>query len=217
MRGNGISNSIIGIEYSPSGKLLAVLAGNEDHTCAIYETEKWTCVASGKTDRSNILDLAFKSETEFVTTGSKHFKEYRINNGKFRGSLGNFAKLDQRIACCQFNGNDCLTGNIHGDLYKWNGTQASMLIPKLHSRLIDAINIGPNHIFTGGRDSQIKVLTKNYQVEFTIDTSAFKNSIDSAIRAIDLNEAQDRLMIGTFGHEVVECTIDLNSKTNGEG
>ena len=92
-----------------------------------------------------------------------------------------------------------------------------MLIPKLHNRLIDAINIGPNHIFTGGRDSQIKVLTKTYEVLFTIDTASFKNSINSAIRAIDLNKAQDKLMIGTFGHEVVECSIDLNSKTTGEG
>lgn len=82
------------MEYSPSGNLLGVLAGNEDHTCAIYETTTWKCIAAGKTDRSFILDFAFKNDTEFVTAGSKHFKSYTINGNKFKGTLGNFAKLD---------------------------------------------------------------------------------------------------------------------------
>jgi hypothetical protein len=60
-------------------------------------------------------------------------------------------------------------------------------MPKLHSRFIDAITVKENHIFTGGRDNQIKVLSKTYELQFSIDTAAFKNSINSAIRAIDLN------------------------------
>jgi WD40 repeat protein len=189
LKGNGIANSILAVEYSPSGNFLGILAGDQDHTCAIYETTNWACITTGKTDRSSIIDFAFKNDTEFVTTGSKHFKHYIIKGNSFRGSLGNFAKLDQRIGCCQFNGNDCLTGNINGDLYKWNGSQASMLMPKLHSRFIDAITVSENHIFTGGRDSQIKVLSKTYELLFAIDTAAFMNSINSAIRAIDLNAA----------------------------
>lgn len=69
--------------------------------------------------------------------------------------LGNFNGLDQRVGSCEFNGNDCLTGSINGDLYKWNGTNVSIAVLKLHSRMIDAITVTDKMIFTGGRDSQV--------------------------------------------------------------
>jgi len=67
--------------------------------------------------------------------------------------LGNFSGLDQRIGSCEFNGDECLTGSINGDLYKWNGTTVSIAYKKLHTRMIDAITVTDNCIFTGGRDS----------------------------------------------------------------
>lgn len=58
---------------------------------------------------------------------------------------------------------------------------------KLHARYIDAIQITGSHILTGGRDSKINVLTTEYELLFTIDTSLFKNSINGEVRALTLN------------------------------
>ncbi len=162
--------------------------------------------------------MAFQNDTEFVTTGPKHFKSYTITpEGKFRGKLGNFASLDQRIACCQFNGSECLTGNINGDLYKWSGTQASVCIAKLHERIIDSIMVGAEYIFTGSRDCKLKILSKTYALLVAIDLRALNlNSISPEIRAIDMNAAKDKLVIGTFGHEVIEIAVDVPTKKVGE-
>lgn len=87
---------------------------------------------------------------------------------------------------------------------------------KLHARYIDAIQITGSHILTGGRDSKINILTTGYDLLFTIDTSLFKNSINGEVRAMSLNAASDKIMIGTFGHEVIEIPVDLAHKSHGE-
>lgn len=108
-----------------------------------------------------------------------------------------------------FNGADCLTGCINGDLYKWNGTSVSIASPKLHDRLIDAILVSDQNILTGGRDSQIKILSKDYKLLYSVDATKFTNSISQQIRALSLNDKQDKLIIGTFGHEIIELPINI--------
>ena len=54
--------------------------------------------------------------------------------------------------------------------------------------MIDAITVTNAHIFTGARDSIVNVLDKSYNVKFTIDCSLFKNSINTQVRSITLNE-----------------------------
>jgi hypothetical protein len=76
------------------------LAGDDDHKIVIYDTQSWTVIASGKTHRSNIIDMAFENDTHFVTTGTKHYRYYTIENKKIRGANGAFGKLDQRISGC---------------------------------------------------------------------------------------------------------------------
>lgn len=87
--------TVIQVQYSPSGKVLGVLAGDDDHKIVVYDTQTWNVVASGKTHRSNIIDMAFEDDTHFVTTGTKHFRYYTIaDNKRIKGQLGTFGKLD---------------------------------------------------------------------------------------------------------------------------
>lgn len=41
LKGNSITNSVISVQYTPSGNFLGVLAGNDDHHVAIYDTKTW--------------------------------------------------------------------------------------------------------------------------------------------------------------------------------
>jgi len=61
-------------------------------------------------------------------------------------------------------------------LYLWNGAAVSGAPKKLHARMIDAITVVDNYIFTGARDSKITVMNKQYGVLFSIDTSVIKDS-----------------------------------------
>lgn len=75
--------------------------------------------------------------------------------------------------------------------------------------MIDAILVSDENILTGGRDSQIKILAKDYKLLYSIDATQFKNSISQQIRALSLNNTKDKLIIGTFGHEIIELPINI--------
>ena len=66
------------ITFSPSGKTLAAVAVDEDHSVAVYNAQTGTCIASEKGDKAQILDIALKDDITFSTSGIKHFKEWTI-------------------------------------------------------------------------------------------------------------------------------------------
>ena len=111
-----------------------------------------------------------------------------------------------------FNGNTALTGNVNGDVYLWNGTQIKEVKKFGHTRLIEAVTVTTDAIFFGGKDSKITVTNKNYVQLFQFSLETLKESVNSQVRAISLNKRADKLMIATFGHELVEIPIDLKAK-----
>jgi hypothetical protein len=52
-------------------------------------------------------------------------------------------------------------------------------------------------------------MNKQLQVKFTIDLSTIQDSNSTQVRAITLNKAGDKMMVGTFGHEIIELPINL--------
>ena len=60
--------------FSPSGTKIAAAAMNDDHNIAVYNIQSNALVVSVKGDREKILDIAFISESELVTSGIKHYK-----------------------------------------------------------------------------------------------------------------------------------------------
>ncbi len=68
-----------------------------------------------------------------------------------------------------------MTGSITGELYLWQGGNVTQAKKIGHSRLIDAITVTDTHILTGGRDSKIVVMDKQYNVQCTMDLTTFEN------------------------------------------
>lgn len=103
-------------------------------------------------------------------------------------------------------------------MYLWQGGNIAQVKKIGHSRLIDAITVTDSHILTGGRDSKIVVMDKQYNVQFTVDLTTLdnlelKNANSLQVRAITVNKLKNKLMIGTFGHEIVELPINFAQKT----
>jgi WD40 repeat protein len=59
-----------------------------------------------------------------------------------------------------FNGNTALTGSISGEVYKWTGG-AIIGVLKNHTKLVDAITVHGDNLYTGGRDSKIFIYNKD--------------------------------------------------------
>jgi hypothetical protein len=181
-------------------------------------------------------DIAWETDSVFVSAGPNHFRQWTISEDPAKGGLclktrlGNFGDHPKVHVGCVFNRGTCLTGSIAGSLYLWQGTSISRAI-KLHESpepsamalikgefcVLEAICVTESHIFTGGRDQRINVLSAStYKFLFRIDCKSFPDSIRPRIRAITINAANDTLMVGTFGHEIYEVPVNLSKETSEE-
>lgn len=151
-----LKKGIQALAFSPSGKILAGVAIDDNHYVAAYNVETGACLGCEKGDTANILELAFSSDTEFASAGPKHFKVWTIGN-KLTGKKGGFGKRDQRVGSCKFNRGDYLSGSITGELYVFSGGSIKAA-HKLHERPLDAITVTDKEVFTGGRDGKVNVL-----------------------------------------------------------
>lgn len=71
-----LMKGIQSLSFSPSGKFLAAVAIDPDHTVAVINVETGTILASAKGDVTEILDIAMKDDLVFSTAGIKHFKQW---------------------------------------------------------------------------------------------------------------------------------------------
>ena len=219
LKGNGIVRSIRNLAYSPSGNLLVVVDNSDDHNLAVYNTETGACVAKSKGDRGNVVEIAFRSEQNFATVGAKHFKEWTISSGNIKGKTGRLptGKHQEKIGSIAVNKNTYLTGCFTGELFAWNGPTFQKVVSKSHTKLIDAITVTNDLIFTGGRDGMVTVLSAaNYAQQFTIDCTKLPGTSSPSIRGISLAANKNRIVVGTFGHEVYEIPVQLASKKSGQ-
>ena len=161
-----MKKGIQGLAFSPSGKTLAGVAIDDNHYVAAYNVDTGACLGCEKGDSAFIFELAFKSETEFATAGVKHFKNWQIGSS-LTGKRGSFGKNDMRIGSVKCNGLDYLSGAITGELYVWGGNSIVKTL-KLHERPLDAITVSGDHVFTGGRDGVVNILTDKYKHLFKI-------------------------------------------------
>ena len=90
------------------------------------------------------------------------------------------------------------------------------MVSKSHTKLIDAITVTGDLIFTGGRDGLVTVLSAaNYAQQFTIDCTKLPGTSSPSIRGISLAANKSRIVVGTFGHEVYEIPVQLAGKKSG--
>lgn len=204
-----LKKGIQSLAFSPSGKVLAGTAIDDNHYVAAYNVETGACLGCEKGDTANILDVAFTTDKEFATAGPKHFKSWTIDS-TLRGKKGGFGKRDQRIGSLTAHNGNYLSGAITGELYIWSGGGIKNAI-KLHERPLDAVHVNGANVFTGGRDGFVNVLnSSNYSVLFKFEISAAYNSICNTVRSICLHQNRSHILIGTQGSEIYEVPIDLN-------
>lgn len=74
-------------------------------------------IANEKGDTAKIVDIEWLNDNEFVTSGIRHFKSWKFNNNRLKGSRGSFKKgASDKIVFCKLINNKVLCGAFKGEL-----------------------------------------------------------------------------------------------------
>ncbi len=111
--------------FSPSGDQLLCAAIDDEHCIGIMDL-KTKATQSFKGDKSVILDLDWKTETEFVTIGPKLYKVWTGAAGVYKDKKGEFKNENQMLSGVAYaSPNECFVGAANGDVQVWNGTNVT--------------------------------------------------------------------------------------------
>ncbi len=204
-----LERGITALGFSPSGGLLAAVSVDDEHNIAVFNLNTNAIIACVRGDTEKILDLAWINETQFVTTGLKHFKLWTLNGNQLKGRRGVFGKANNIVLSVAVVGDIIYTGTSTGTIVKWNGNNAEDSI-EVHERAVDSLWASDNFIVTGGKDGIVFVLDKNLQKVNSFDLNQEKfSSVAPLIRSAQLDESGNHLLVGTYGSEIYE--IDLST------
>ena len=177
------------LAWSPSGRMLASIGLDDDHSLAVYDTETGDLIASSKGHQSRVLGLLFKSENEIIIVGVKHAKFFELNQRRLKGKKGIFGKKGkiQAILTVASLGTNVVTGQADGTLYLWQGRNCQMKTeqrkashpdgPKGHVGPVTSIwTMAREGVISGGRDGVVivwdRTLTELKRFDITTLSSA---------------------------------------------
>ena len=209
-----LEKGIAALAFSPSGSILAALAMDDDHHVALYNLRTSSLICAVKGDREVVTDMAFTSETEFVTTGIKLFKGWNISGNTVAGKRGQFGTANNMLLCLGVDGPNIYTGTGAGTLVKWAGVSAGKSYP-LHQKGLDSVWVSHAVIVTGGRDGLVFILdnTLNKRQSFDLKAPQF-NSICAGLRSAMLSDDGSTLLLGTYGSELYEIEVSSGEHRN---
>ena len=135
-----LEKGIKSLSFSPSGDFLAGLDMNQYHSLAIYDVNNQSLVAICKTDPAMVLQVVFKTETELVTVGAKHYMYWKVDNKNLSSKRGIFKNNNSVLGCVAADKEITLTGNVLGEIYKW-AANSIINVKKAHTKTVDCISI----------------------------------------------------------------------------
>lgn len=202
-----LEKGIGALAFSPSGETLAAIANDDDHNIALYNLHTNSLILSVKGGREKITDVNFLSETEFVTTGVKHYKSWTLNGSKLVGKSGSFGKNDNLLLSANVIGGNLYTGTGAGTVVKWEEHKGENAF-ELHSRAVDSLWSNAEFIVTGSKDGFVHICDHSFNKVHSFDfNSAEYQSVCPMIRSASLNDDNTKLVVGTFASEIFEVDV----------
>ncbi|MCQ2820872.1 MAG: WD40 repeat domain-containing protein, partial [archaeon] len=205
-------------KFSPDGNYLIANGQDDDNSVALYNSKnlkKITFITKEKVDKERVLDLAWSSNTEFVTVGPGHIKFFKISGNTLTGKKGNLGKYkSEPLACVASAFGKIFTGTNKGNIVPWTGQTPGTAKNICKKGAVFVLNYYDKEklLLAGAADGIITAFdSAKLAPKFTLDVQKItKTPTDPAIRSIDLNDNGD-MLIGTKGGEIVE--INMETKT----
>lgn len=141
------------LSFSPEGTKLLSVGQDDDNSLALHDWHSKILLANSKVDKAKVTGVAWKSETQFVTIGSKHIKFWQLNGRNLvskRGLFGQQQKQEPLISVtyAYTNNQYCVTGSKSGNIYVWNGESANKPL-KAHNGEVGSLLANKQSLFSG--------------------------------------------------------------------
>jgi len=186
---------------------------DDDNSLAIYDWENSKLITTAKVDKSAVLGIGWKSESEFVSCGQKHIKMWTLRSSSVsskRGAWGGGSA--EPLLEAVYRGSACFTASWKGKIWPWNGTSVGKgIVAHDCCMTLAPCPSSKDILYSGGKDGLVKcwkvagsALTIIKEVVNMTNLSSF----DPGIRNIDVFKDGSSLLIGTRGSELYTIPKD---------
>ncbi len=127
------------IAFSPNNTYLIAINVDDNHTIHLFEIMRKKLITSTAGGSSKILDVCFKSETEFVTVGIKHYTYWNIAEESITGEEGMFRETDNKIGLVIYHDKYFVTGSSTGEIAVWDNSTL-FIYKKIHQKNVDTLH-----------------------------------------------------------------------------
>lgn len=131
------TKGICSLSFSPSGEKIAAVGLDDSHILAVYDTLTKSrtggiLIQQDLIGPEIVTDVKWKNDTEFVTVGINHLRQWVLSGGGLSSKKGILGKNGStKYLTAVFNGEDCLVGASDGSIQLYKGHVFSNLF-QLH-------------------------------------------------------------------------------------
>lgn len=136
-----IHKGIQAVAFSPSGRYLAAVGKDMNHTVAIMDLQTGATLSTQKGDSARILGMCWINDLQLVTVGVRHYKFWERKGRMLKEKRGLFGKKENRLGSVAANSAGVLfTGTVSGAMHAWKYNKIVGSV-KYHKRAIDALYV----------------------------------------------------------------------------
>ena len=218
------ARAVIQLSFSPSGRYLASIGQDDDHTLCVSDWSKRAKVFSSKSDnvrpacgivaaahphpctlpQNKVLALKWIDDNTLVTGGVRHIWFWDVaTKKKRRGAISrSLAKGAQPsfLTFAAFGGGSSkvlVSGTNTGHLMLWRDRSCSDAIPA-HEGYVYALDATPGGLVSGGSDGVVKLWNQSFQPIRSYSIREMGTSFDPSVRSVTWDNGTSRLLVGTL-------------------
>ena len=209
-------DSVVQIEFSLDGKLLAAIGNDSMHRLAVYRWADNAILFTTPVDLGQALCCSFLLDGTVAVGGSSYLYYWsKAPEGylRRRGNFSRYAPL-QPITCLAHIGTSdtLVSGTASGQLFLWTDRNCVRNV-KAHDGTVNSLYSCSHGLVSGGRDHRVRLWTHKLEPGAAFDMSSF--GILPIIRTACLSADGTSILVGTKGSNIYEVSAVDGSDLRG--
>jgi len=221
------------LEFSSDGSLLASAGNDDNHSIAIYEWMSGKMICNSQGGLRKVLGLSFCPGEKLMQVGLKHIYFWQLDQGGrnmtfTKGIVGRKGKLQAFLSAAFLNtGGEFGTpnflpvvGTADGHLYLFEDNELSKTI-KAHEAFVNSlVATKTGLLISAARDGMCKLwrhADDELENTHSFDIRNCKGSLYTRLRAVDVDEDNNKILLGTQGSEIFEISLVDGTNINEDG